>query len=193
MTARQNLIRDLLVLFGLAGWALALPHYGSEFIVSMALTCLMYVALSSSWALFCGSTRYLSLATSAFFGIGAYTSALALEQMSWIASIALGAGLATVVAVVMGAAVLHLRGTYFAVLTFGMTELIRHAVTYFEKQVTGTVGRVLTVVPERDTIYLTVLAWPCWRWRCPSACGAAASGWRCKASARTNSVRRPWV
>jgi branched-chain amino acid transport system permease protein len=157
MTARQILIRDLLVLFGLAGWALALPHYGSEFIVSMALTCLMYVALSSSWGLFCGSTRYLSLATSAFFGIGAYTSALALEQMSWIAAIASGAGLATVVAVVMGAAVLHLRGTYFAVLTFGMTELIRHAVTYFEKQVTGTVGRVLTVVPERDTIYLTVL------------------------------------
>ena len=126
--------------------------------VSLGLTCLMYVALSSSWGLFCGSTRYLSLATSAFFGIGAYTSAIALEQMSWIASIALGAGLATVVAVVMGAAVLHLRGTYFAVLTFGMTELIRHAVTYWEKQVTGTVGRVLSVVPERDTIYLTVLA-----------------------------------
>ena len=57
----------------------------------------------------------------------------------------------------MGAAVLHLRGTYFAVLTFGMTELIRHSITYFEKQVTGTVGRVLTVVPERDTVYLTVL------------------------------------
>jgi branched-chain amino acid transport system permease protein len=57
----------------------------------------------------------------------------------------------------MGAAVLHLRGTYFAVLTFGMTELIRHAITYWEKQVTGTVGRVLTVVPERDTVYLTVL------------------------------------
>jgi branched-chain amino acid transport system permease protein len=158
MTSRQILIRDLLVLFGLTGWALALPHYGSEFVVSMALTCLMYVALSSSWGLFCGSTRYLSLATSAFFGIGAYTSALVLEQVSWVLAILLGAGLATLVAVVMGAAVLHLRGTYFAVLTFGMTELIRHAVTYFEKQVTGTVGRVLTVVPERDTIYLTVLA-----------------------------------
>jgi branched-chain amino acid transport system permease protein len=116
------------------------------------------VALSSSWGLFCGSTRYLSLATSAFFGIGAYTSAIALEKMAWLESIALGAGIAAVVAVVMGAAVLHLRGTYFAVLTFGMTELIRHAVTYFEKKVTGTVGRVLTVVPDRDTIYLTVLA-----------------------------------
>jgi branched-chain amino acid transport system permease protein len=117
----------------------------------------MYAALSSSWGLFCGSTRYLSLATSAFFGIGAYTSALMLERAGWIESIAMGALIAAGVAVVMGAAVLHLRGTYFAVLTFGMTELIRHGITYFEKSVTGTVGRVLTVVPERDTVYLTVL------------------------------------
>ena len=153
----MNTKRDLLVLFALAGWALAVPHYGSEFAVSMALTCLMYVALSSSWSLFCGTTRYLSLATSAFFGIGAYTSALLLESSGWWMAIALGAVIAAAVALVMGAAVLHLRGTYFAVLTFGMTELIRHAITYWEKQVTGTVGRVLVVVPERDTIYLTVL------------------------------------
>jgi branched-chain amino acid transport system permease protein len=154
---KTHLGRDLLVLFALVGWALALPHYGSEFAVSMLLTCLMYVALSSSWSLFCGSTRYLSLATAAFFGIGAYTSALTLEHLPWLAVIALGALIAAAVALVMGAAVLHLRGTYFAVLTFGMTELIRHAVNYFEKMVTGTVGRVLTVVPERDTLFLTVL------------------------------------
>lgn len=157
MTSRQFLIRDLLVLFGLTGWAVALPGFGSDFVISMALTCLMYIALSSSWALFCGSTRYLSLATSAFFGIGAYTSAIGLETLSWPVAIAAGAGLAAVVAVVMGLAVLHLRGTYFAVLTFGMTELIRHAISYFEKSVTGTVGRVLMVMPERDTIYFTVL------------------------------------
>jgi branched-chain amino acid transport system permease protein len=157
MTSRQLLIRDLLVLFGLAGWALALPAYGSEFVASLALTCLMYVALSSSWALFCGTSRYLSLATSAFFGIGAYTGALVLDRIAWLPAIALGAAIAVAVAVVMGAAVLHLRGTYFAVLTFGMTELIRHAITYWEKSVTGTVGRVLSVVPERQTVYLTVL------------------------------------
>ena len=149
--------RDLLLLFALAGWALCVPHYGSEFAVSMALTCLMYVALSSSWSLFCGTTRYLSLATAAFFGIGAYTGAIWMETTGWWGAVALGAGVAAVVAVVMGAAVLHLRGTYFAVLTFGMTELIRHAITYWEKQVTGTVGRVLVTVPDRDTIYLTVL------------------------------------
>ena len=152
-----TLRRDLLVLLALTGWALAIPHYGSEFVVSMTLSCLMYAVLASSWSLFCGSTRYLSLATAAFFGIGAYTGAVLIEQIGWWPAIALGAGVAAAVAAVMGAAVLHLRGTYFAVLTFGMTELIRHAVTWWEKQVTGTVGRVLTVVPERDTIYLTVL------------------------------------
>ena len=157
MNSRQILVRDLLVLFGLAGWAMALPGLASEFVLSMALTCMMYVVLSSSWALFCGTTRYLSLATSAFFGIGAYASALLLEALPWAQVIMMGALAAAVVAVVMGAAVLHLRGTYFAVLTFGMTELIRHAITYYEKSVTGTVGRVLMVVPERDTVYMTVL------------------------------------
>jgi branched-chain amino acid transport system permease protein len=150
--------RNLLILLALTTGASVLPFVASDFAVSMALTCLMYAALSSSWGLFCGTTRYLSLATSAFFGIGAYTGALALESLPWVAVVAAGAAVATVVAVVMGAAVLHLRGTYFAVLTFGMTELIRHAITYWEKQVTGTVGRVLVTVPERDTIYFTVLA-----------------------------------
>ncbi len=158
MSERQIHVRDWLLLFALAGWALALPSYASEFVVSMALTCLMYVALASSWGLFCGTTRYLSLATAAFFGIGAYTGALTLEHLAWSQAIGLGALVAAAVALVMGAAVLHLRGTYFAVLTFGMTELIRHAVTYWEKQVTGTVGRVLAVVPDRDTVYLGMLA-----------------------------------
>ncbi|HMN92841.1 MAG TPA: branched-chain amino acid ABC transporter permease [Hydrogenophaga sp.] len=157
MNSRQLLIRDLLVLLAFTGWALAIPGLASEFVVSMAVTCLMYVALSSSWSMFCGVTRYLSLATSAFFGIGAYTSALLLESMPWPQVIVLGALIAASVAVIMGAAVLHLRGTYFAVLTFGMTELIRHAISYFEKSVTGTVGRVLMEVPEDRTVYLTVL------------------------------------
>lgn len=148
---------DLLILAAVGAVAALLPFVASDFVVSMALTCLMYAALATAWGLFCGITRYLSLATAAFFGLGAYTAALLLESLPWLLVVGLGAGVAALVAVVMGAAVLHLRGTYFAVLTFGMTELIRHAVTYWEKQVSGTVGRVLTVLPERDTIYFTVL------------------------------------
>jgi branched-chain amino acid transport system permease protein len=150
--------RDLVLVLVLAAAALALPFVGSEFAVSLALTCLMYASLSSSWALFCGSTGYLSLATAAFFGLGAYSGALVLGQLPWLLVIVIGAAVAAVTAIDMGAAVLHLRGTYFAVLTFGMTELIRHAVTYWEKRVTGTVGRVLVDVPERETVYFTVLA-----------------------------------
>jgi branched-chain amino acid transport system permease protein len=33
--------RDWLILFGLAGWALALPFYASEFVASLALNCMM--------------------------------------------------------------------------------------------------------------------------------------------------------
>ena len=157
MNDRPVLTRDLLVLFALTGGALSIPHFGSDFVVSLGLSCLMYIALATSWGLFCGSTGYLSLATAAFFGIGAYAGALALERVGWALAVGLGAALATAVALLMGALVLHLRGTYFAVLTFGMTELIRHAIAYWEKQVTGTVGRVLVVVPERDTVYLTML------------------------------------
>ncbi len=149
---------DASALFALVASAAALPFFASDFALSMALSCLMYVALASSWSLFCGASRYLSLATSAFFGVGAYTSAFVLADLPWLAAIALGAVLAVVVAVVMGSAVLHLRGTYFAVLTFGMTELIRHSITLAEKSLAGTVGRVLVVVPEPATVYYTVLA-----------------------------------
>lgn len=138
--------------------ASGLPWVASDFVSAIALSCLMYIALACSWSLFCGATRYLSLATSAFFGLGAYASATLLGVLPWPLVILCGAAVASVVAVAMGAAVLHLRGTYFAVLTFGMTELIRHAVTFVEKQVSGTVGRVLTVVPANETVYLTVLA-----------------------------------
>jgi branched-chain amino acid transport system permease protein len=157
VNSQQLLIRDWLVLFAIAGWGLALPSFASDFVVSMALTCLMYIALSSSWGLFCGLSRYLSLATSAFFGVGAYSGALLLEKIGWVPAIFAAAGITGLLAVVIGLAVLHLRGTYFAVLTFGMTELIRHAISYFEKSVTGTVGRVLTDVPDSKVVYLTML------------------------------------
>ena len=136
----------------------SLPWLASEFLQSLALACLMYIALATSWSMFCGATRYLSLATSAFFGVGAYTSAVLLGVLPWPLVVASGALVAAVIAVVMGAAVLHLRGTYFAVLTFGMTELIRHAITFVEKQVSGTVDVSKVVV--HHTVAAAVAAAP---------------------------------
>ncbi len=145
---------------GAAGIVVAatLPFLLDDFLVSLALSCLMYVALATSWAMFSGATRYVSLGTSAFFGLGAYVSAWSLSVLPWPLVVAGGAGVAVAFAALAGAVILHLRGTYFAVLTFGLSELVRHALTYGEKQYAGTVGRVLTVVPSNLTVYYTVLA-----------------------------------
>jgi len=137
--------------------AAALPWLLDDFLVSLALSCLMYVALATSWAMFSGATRYVSLGTSAFFGLGAYVSAWTVAAAPWPVVIAGGALVAAAFAALAGLAILHLRGTYFAVLTFGMSELTRHVVTYGEKQYAGTVGRVLTGVPSNRTVYFTVL------------------------------------
>jgi branched-chain amino acid transport system permease protein len=147
----------LAVLAGAAG-AAAVPLVLGDFLVSLALACLLYVALATSWAMFSGATRYVSLGTSAFFGLGAYVCAWGLAALPWPLVVAGGAAVAAAFAALAGAAILHLRGTYFAVLTFGMSELVRHTITYGEKQYAGTVGRVLTAVPSSLTVYYTVLA-----------------------------------
>jgi branched-chain amino acid transport system permease protein len=138
--------------------AASLPAFLADFHVSLALSCLMYVALATSWALFCGATRYVSLGTSAFFGLGAYVSAWGVTALPWFLVVVGGAAVAAAFAALAGIAILHLRGTYFAVLTFGLSELVRHAITYGEKQYAGTVGRVLTAAPSNLTVYYTVLA-----------------------------------
>jgi branched-chain amino acid transport system permease protein len=135
----------------------ALPWVVSDFVLSLVLSCLMYAGLAVSWAMFSGATHYLSLATGAFFGLGAYVTAWGLATLPWPA-VVLGGGLvAAGVAALVGGAILRLRGAYFAVITFGLGELIRHAITYFEKSMFRTVGRVLTATPDGTTVYLTVL------------------------------------
>jgi branched-chain amino acid transport system permease protein len=141
-----------------AGLVLAAgPWVFSDFWLSLAMTCMMYTALAVSWAMFSGTTRYLSLATSALFGLGTYTTAMAMQHLPWPLLVVAGGLVSALFALLVGAAVLHLRGTYFAVLTFGLGELVRHSVTYTEKSVFGTVGRVLMEVPSNEVLYWTML------------------------------------
>lgn len=135
----------------------AMPWMLSDFLLALTLSCLMYAGLAVSWAAFSGATHYLSLATAAFFGLGAYVTAWGVAALPWPV-VVLGGGLvAAAFAALVGGAILHLRGAYFAVLTFGLGELVRHAITYVEKSTFRTVGRVLTVTPAGTTVYLTVL------------------------------------
>ena len=135
----------------------ALPAFESPFAQSMALTCLMYAGLAVSWSMFSGPTRYLSLATSAFFGLGAYCTAWGLGKLPWPAVVMLGGCAAVVFAFLIGLITLRLRGAYFAVITYGLGELVKHTITHIEKTYFGTVGRVMTETPSSATVYWTVL------------------------------------
>lgn len=151
-------MKKFLIAVAVVGMILACaPWVLSDFWVSLAMTCMMYSALAVSWSMFSGATRYLSLATSALFGLGTYTTALAMQHLPWPVLIVAGGLVAALFALLAGAAVMHLRGTYFAVLTFGLGELVRHSITYTEKSVFGTVGRVLSEVPSNEVVYWTVL------------------------------------
>ena len=154
----MSLARILAVLCGAGALLATLPWVTSDFGLSLALTCVMYAGLAVTWAMFSGATGYLSLATAAFFGIGAYVTAWGFGTLPYAVVVPLGGLVAAAFAVLVGAAILHLRGAYFAVLTFGLGELVRHAITYFEKSYAHTVGRVLTDTPESWVVYLTVLA-----------------------------------
>jgi branched-chain amino acid transport system permease protein len=134
----------------------ALPWIVSDFVLSLTLSCVMYAGLAVTWAMFSGATNYLSLATAAFFGLGAYVTAWGVAVLPWPVVVLGGGAVAAGFAALVGGAILHLRGAYFAVLTFGLGELVRHAITYFEKSTFRTVGRVLTVTPDATTVYLTV-------------------------------------
>jgi branched-chain amino acid transport system permease protein len=136
----------------------ALPWLLSDFLLALALSCVMYAGLAVSWSMFCGPTNYLSLATAAFFGLGAYVTAWGAGALPYGLSVAAGGLVAAAFAALVGAAVLHLRGAYFAVITFGLGELVRHSITYYEKAYEGTVGRIIAEAPESTTVYWTVLA-----------------------------------
>lgn len=144
-------------LAALAAVLLAAPAALSSYHRALALAILADIALAVGWAMFSGPTRYLSLATGAFFGVGAYASALTIARAPWPLPVLAGAGTAAALALLVGLLALRLRGPYFAVFTFGLAELVKHSLIWYETSVTGTVGRLILAPPGPLVLYYTVL------------------------------------
>ena len=88
------------------------------------------VALATAWAFFSGPTRYISLATAAFFGIGIYALAILHVYVPMpLASLAPPV-VGFLVALVVGLSTLRLRGVYFVIFTFGLTELMHQVINW---------------------------------------------------------------
>ena len=145
------------VLFSAAVLAAALlPLFMDPFTTISATNVFIYIVITLSWALFSGPTQYISIATAAFFGIGIYTSALAGELMPFPLVVCLGGVVSFILALLVGLSTLRLKGMYFTIFTFGLSELIRHFVLWWEVVMTGTVGRwVVSVDPI--PVYYTML------------------------------------
>jgi branched-chain amino acid transport system permease protein len=147
------------VLVGLALAALAfMPTQLGAYGVGLLLGMTGYVTLASAWALFSGPTRYISLATVAFFGIGAYTVAVLSETLPYPLVIAIAGLIGLGVALIVGLATLRLAGIYFVIFSFGLAELIRQLVTWYEVNVTGTLGRYIFLPITAQQIYWQLLA-----------------------------------
>ena len=157
---RKFLIPGLLILILVA--LATLPLYGSDFLgmssrdLYLPAIVLMYSALGVSWAMFSGSTGYLSLGTAAFFGVGIYTTALMRDVLPLGVIIVASALASFLVALLVGLVTLRLKGIFFAIFTFGLVMLIGQLVRYFEIHIQGRRG--ISVAPvSYESFYFLML------------------------------------
>lgn len=141
------------------------PYFLSVYYLSFLRNVLMWIALSISWHFFSGYTKYISLGSAAFFGIGLYFTAKYL-QLSIVGDfpvlplpvIVLLAGLVTfALALVIGLVTLRLRGIYFAILTFSVSIVVSNVILWWEITITGTRGTYFPLF-DTQTAYYAIFA-----------------------------------
>jgi branched-chain amino acid transport system permease protein len=138
----------------------ALPHFANRYAVSLGCAILSYVILSTAWAMFSGPTRYVSLATAAFFGIGAYVTAGLASSLPLPLVLLIAGAAGFVVALVVGLSTLRLSGVYFVIFTFGLSELIRQLATWFQINITKTrVSYIFVKLGDNELYYYLVVLW----------------------------------
>ena len=134
------------------------PKFASGYQLALGISLLYFTVLATAWALFSGPTHYISLATVAFFGIGAYTVAVLGEVWPWPAVLAAAGAIGIAVALVVGLSTLRLSGIYFVIFTFGLSELIRQIVSWYEINIHRSVGRYIFLSITTEQIYWQLLA-----------------------------------
>jgi branched-chain amino acid transport system permease protein len=124
----SHILAAVLVIAGLALAAFG-ASVGDTFYVRLATEALIFAGLALSVDLLLGYSGALSLGQALYFGIGAYTSALVLMSVPsfWLAMFA--AGGATLAASIIGGFIANrVRGVYFALITFGMAQVLAKVV-----------------------------------------------------------------
>jgi branched-chain amino acid transport system permease protein len=123
------MIRHNLALLMLLACVAALPLFGGAYALRLGTVACMYAALALSWNVVGGFAGYPSFATAAFFGFGAYMAGVLLNDgLPLLPSIVLTLVASFLLAAVLGAVLLRLRGHYFAIASLSLGEVLRELV-----------------------------------------------------------------
>ena len=97
---------------------IAFPFFGPPlFFLSLLISIFLFISLTESWNLLGGYTGYISLGHVVFFSIGAFTTAVCMNQfgISPFVTALLGGVIAGGFAALVGFPVLRLKGAYFSI------------------------------------------------------------------------------
>ena len=152
--------KDALIAVALFALVALVPLAGEAYWLRLGTIMLMYGVLAMSWNFIGGMAGYPSFAVAAFFGLGAYTGAVAQKfglpmGLAWSC-----AGLAALAfAALLGIALLRLRGHYFAIASLVVAEVLRELVNSATELTGGGMGLNLPVpamssVGAQATIFL---------------------------------------
>ena len=128
---RRNIVYVMVCVVVLAG-LLAVPRLSlTGFALASLTTALLLATRAQAWNFIGGYTGYAAFGNVAFYGLGAYGTAIMMTKAHWpfFPAMITGALVATVYAVVIGLPVLRLRGQYFAIATLGVAEATRELVS----------------------------------------------------------------
>jgi branched-chain amino acid transport system permease protein len=138
------------------------PGLLSPFLVQFLINLFMLAILAASWNIIGGFTGYASFGNVAFFGIGAYTSAILLTRahVPFLAALPVAGIVAVLFAVLVGAPILRLKGHYFAIATLGVAEATREIIYNLEVAGAGT-GLVMPISRSPLPFFYLMLAILC--------------------------------
>jgi branched-chain amino acid transport system permease protein len=157
---RRRLARSVALVTAATLAATALPAVGNEYFTGVGFTLLAWISLTESWIIISGMTGYVSLGHVVFVGVGGYVAAMTWSVLPVWAILPLAGLAAAALASLVGYPCLRVRGPYFVILTFGLSELIKFVIIDIESALVVS-GRVLFGAPDVETLFFIVLglAW----------------------------------
>ncbi len=153
----------------MGGWLVALvvgallPFIVSDpYILHLLIICCIYVVLALSLNLLFGFAGQSSFAHAAFFGIGAYTSAILAKQLGvpFLLSF-LASGIVTgVISLLIALPSLRLRGPYLTIATIGFQQIVVVVMSQWVSLTRGPMG--ITNIPKPQFGSLVIKTLPQW-------------------------------